>query len=360
MKKHKEISRREFVLTSVVGTLGIASGFTFSDPVPVVSVVKIRDDDISLAVEEAIDLLGGIDEVTRDKQRIMLKPNLVAPDPRCTTKPEVIRALAELMLGAGKEVSIGEGSAAAPGFNADEEGVHFTKDPRILDPMQQYVFDKLGYTDMARDLGIPLINLHTGEMVEVEVPDAFVYDKIILHKSLSEIDLLCSVPMMKTHVLARVTLGMKNLIGLYPGSAYCSVRSCIHNESFEKKSPCVSFEILDMVRACTPGLTVIDGSTSMEGDGPTDGDLVKTDLIIAGTNPLATDMVAAKIMGFHKNEVAQFAMAFRVGMKPTTLDKVEIRGEQLKTVQLAFKRPVMVPWGEINSWYGAKEIHASS
>ena len=71
-------------------------------------------------------------------------------------------------------------------------------------------------------------------------------------------------------------------------------------------------------------------------------------------------MVAAKIMGFHKNEVAQFIMAMRAGMNPRSLDQVEIRGEQLETVQMAFKRPEMGPWGEINSWYGIKEIHAST
>jgi uncharacterized protein (DUF362 family) len=358
MRSDRHLTRREFVITGAVGTLGIASGFAFADPAPVVSVVKIKDDNIALAVEEAIELLGGIEEVARNKQRIMLKPNLVSPDPRCTTKPEVIRALAELMLRAGKDVCIGEGSAAAPGFNVDEQGVHFSRDPGILDPMQQYVFDQLGYTQLAESLGIPLINLHTGDMVEVEVPDAFVYNKIVVHKSLSEIDLLCSVPMMKTHVLARVTLGMKNLIGLYPGSAYCSVRSCIHNEAYERNSPCVSFEIIDMVRACPPGLTVIDASTSMEGNGPTDGELVRTNLIIAGTNPLATDMVGAKIMGFHKNEVATLAMAIRARMKPTSLDYVEIRGEPLETVQMAFKKPELVPWGDVNSWYGVREIHA--
>jgi len=358
MKKHRDITRREFVLTGAVGTLGLASGFIFADPAPVVSVVRIKDDNIAFAVEEAIDLLGGIDGLAGNKHRIMLKPNLVNSDPRCTTNPEVIKALVRLMINAGKEVSIGEGSAAAPGFNADEEGVHFSKDPGILDPMQQYVFDELGYSELAAELDIPLVNLHSGEMIEVEVPNGFVYDKITLHKSLSEIDLLCSVPMMKTHVLARVTLGMKNLIGLYPGSAYCTVRSCIHNDSYAKKSPCVSFEIVDMTRACPPGLTVIDASTSMEGNGPTDGELVKTNLIIAGCNPLATDMVGAKIMGFHKNEVATLSMAVRAGMKPTSLDYVEIRGEPLEAVQMAFKRPEMVPWGEIKSWYGVKEIKA--
>lgn len=356
MKTPKHLTRREFVITGMAGTLGIASGFSWMDPRPVVSVVKIKDDRIDLAVEEAIDLLGGIREVTGDKQRIMLKPNLVTPDPNCTTKPEVIKALATLMKQAGKEVSIGEGSTAAPGFNVTDDGLFYSKDPGLLDPMQQYVFDQLGYTEMAKSLDIPLINLHSGEMVEVEVPDAYVYDRIIVHKSLSEIDMLCSVPMMKTHVLARVTLGMKNLIGLYPGSAYCAVRSCVHNDAMAKNSPCVAYEVVDMVKACTPGLTVIDGSMSMEGNGPSDGDVIKTDLIIAGTNPLATDMVGAQIMGFNKYEVATIAIAMRSGMKPSSIEEIEIRGESVDAVQMAFKRPEMVPWNEIKSWFGAEEI----
>ncbi len=296
--KKRAFSRREFVFTGSFGTLAIASGLAFTNAAPAVSVVRIKDDDVAYAVEKAIDLLGGIKELTRNKRRIMLKPNLVSPDPGSTTKPEVIRALALLMKKAGKEVCIGEGSAAAPGFNATDEGIYFTKDPGMLNAMQQYVFDQLGYTGLAETLGVPLINLHTGEMIKVQVPDAFVYDEISVHKSLSEIDLLCSVPMMKTHVLATVTLGMKNLIGLYPGQDYCTVRSCVHNTASEKGSPGIAFEILDMVKACTPGLVVIDGSMAMEGDGPSNGDLVKSNLIIAGTNPLATDMVAAHLMGF--------------------------------------------------------------
>jgi len=354
--KHQTISRREFVVTGFVGTLGIASGFTLYDPAPVVSVVKIKDDNIGYAVEEAIDLLGGMKKITRNKHRIMLKPNLVTSDPRCTTNPEVIKALAVLMKNAGKEVSIGEGSAAAPGFNATEEGIFYTKDPKVLDPMQQHVFDQLGYTEMAKSLNVPLINLHSGELVEVEVSDGLVFDRISVHKSLTDIDLLCSVPMMKTHVLATVTLGMKNLIGLYPGSEYCSVRSCLHNTSLENGSPGIAFEILDMVRACTPGLTVIDGSMAMEGDGPTDGELVKTDMIIAGTNPLATDMVAARIMGFEDSEVPTFTKAIESGMKPSTVAEIEIRGEKLGSVQLALKKPAITPWADINSWFGAVEI----
>jgi len=220
MKKHQSITRREFVVTGFVGTLGIATGFTLKDQAPVVSVVKIKNDNIAYAIEEAIDLLGGIKEITKGKNRVMLKPNLVMPDPKCTTNPEVIKALAILMKDAGKEVSIGEGSMAAPGFNATEAGYFYTKDPKVLDPMQQTVFDQLGYTELAESLDVPLINLHSGELVEVEVPEGIIFDRISVHKSLTDIDLLCSVPMMKTHVMATVTLGMKNLIGLYPGTEY--------------------------------------------------------------------------------------------------------------------------------------------
>lgn len=44
----------------------------------------------------------------------------------------------------------------------------------------------------------------------------------------------------------------------------------------------------------------------MEGNGPSDGVLVSMDVIIAGTNPLAADMVAASVMGFEPGEIPTF------------------------------------------------------
>ena len=354
--KKRVYTRREFVITGALGTLTIASGMKIPSAKPVVSVVRIRNGDTGQAVRDAIYLLGGIGKVTAGKKRIMLKPNLVGPDPRATTKPDVIRALAEMMLGEGKEVCIAEGSAAAPGFNISEEGVFYTKDPDLLDPMQQYVFDQLGYTELAADLKVPLINLHTGEMVTIDVPEPMVYDQITVNRALSEVDMLCSVPMMKTHVLATVTLGMKNLIGLYPGQAYCTVRSCVHNDASAKGSPGIAFEILDMVKACTPGLVVIDGSVAMEGNGPSEGDLVDARLIIAGTHPLATDMVAADLMGFHPEEVPLFRTAIQSGMRPANLGEIEVLGEQPGKARMAFRKPDIVPWPQVSSWFGAKQV----
>jgi len=361
---HRELSRRDFLKAGIGASLGAATGtltlglagWPSIAEKAVVSVVKIKKDKIGIAVEEAIDLLGGIKTVAKGKERIMLKPNLVAESLDSTTKREVIKTLSQLMKASGKEVLIGEGSAAAGGFNAKQGEVYRTKNEAILNGMQQYVFDQLGYTEMAQSMHIPLINLHSGEMVEVSVPGAFSFDKITLHRSLTDIDLLCSVPMMKTHVLAGVTLGMKNLIGLYPGSIYGSVRAGVHDKAAKAGSHGVAFEIVDMVRANKLGLVVVDGSTAMEGNGPTEGSLVKMGVIVAGTNPLATDMVAARIMGFKTNEIPTFTYAQRAGMKPSSFDEIEVRGERISNVGRMFKKPAVVSWESISPVWGVKEM----
>ena len=149
---------------------------------------------------------------------------------------------------------------------------------------------------------------------------------------------------------------MKNLIGLYPGTVYYSVRSWLHDRAAEKNSPGIAFEILDMVRANKLGLTVIDGSMAMEGDGPASGSLLKMDLIIAGTNPLATDMIAAKIMGFEPLEIPTFSWAVSTGMKPANISDIEIRGEAIENVKRNFIKPTVYQWTDINKSWGVQEI----
>src|SRR5512141_1512561 len=106
------LSRRDFLKAVVIGSSGLLAAclpqsnetpapapiaVTPAPERPVVSIVKIKDNDIGAAVEEAIQLLGGIETVASGKERIMLKPNLVSNNPGITTKLEVIRSLAALM-----------------------------------------------------------------------------------------------------------------------------------------------------------------------------------------------------------------------------------------------------------------------
>ena len=80
------------------------------------------------------------------------------------------------------------------------------------------------------------------------------------------------------------------------------------------------------------------------------------DLIIAGTNPLATDMVAAHIMGFETNEVPTFVWAMKTGMKPNSIEEIKIRGEKLDKVKRTFTKPNIVQWTDINQFWGVQEI----
>jgi uncharacterized protein (DUF362 family) len=334
----------------------VAVNGTLATERPVVSIAKIKDGRIDIAVEEAMDLLGGVQTVTMGKERIMLKPNLVGESPSITTKPEVVKTLARLMQKAGKEVSVGEGSVAVSGFNMKGAEMYRTRNQQMLDEMQQVVFDRLGYTEIANSMGIELVGLHSGEMATVKLPNGLFFDQIELHRSLVDIDLLCSVPMMKTHILSTVTLGMKNLMGVLPGTVYCSPRVPVHDQALEAGSPGIAFEIVDLVRANKLGLVIIDASMAMEGRGPTRGRLVKMDLIIAGTNPLATDMVGANVMGFEPDEVPMFVWANKVGMHPHGMAEIEVRGQALDSVRREFKRPRIVSWRVVRDLWGGREI----
>lgn len=357
MVNMRQINRRDFLVSGAALAIAPAlPAFAKTLPGPVVAITRIKDDKIAVAVEEAIELLGGMKRVMKGKESALLKPNLVSTQVEATTRPEVIRTLAQLMKRAGKDVLIGEGSAAAPKFNAVGFQVFRTSRTDILNPMQQYVFDQLGYTDLAKELRVPLVNLHSGDLVDVSVPGGFVYDKLTIHKSLVDVDLLCSVPMMKTHQLATVTLGMKNLVGVFPGAVYQSIRGRMHDTAARVEPTGAAAVVVDMVRANKLGLVVVDGSRAMEGNGPSIGRVFKMDVIIAGTNPVATDMVAASVMGFEPGEVPTFAWANKAGMTPRSLDEIEVRGEPLDKARRPFKKPLLLEWSKIRPYWGLKEM----
>lgn len=352
-----QFTRRELLAGAAAGVLAAKlPALALPADKPVVSIVKIRNGNIEAAVEEAIDLLGGMNALTKGKERVMLKPNLVSPDPNATTKRPVIRALARLLQSARKDVLIGEGSAAAPPFNVKGTEIFRTSNKELLNALQARVFDDLGYSELAKSLRVPLVNLHTGELVDVKLPGGFVFEQLTIHRSLTEIDLLCSVPMMKTHTLAGVTLGMKNCIGLYPGTVYQALRGRMHDLTAKVEPSGTAAAIVDMVRANKLGLVVIDGSTAMEGNGPAGAPLVPMETIIAGTNPLATDMVGASAMGFEPGEIPTFAWANKAGLRPQRLDEIEIRGVALENARRKFVKPNVLPWNFVRSFWGFKEV----
>jgi uncharacterized protein (DUF362 family) len=111
-----------------------------------------------------------------------------------------------------------------------------------------------------------------------------------------------------------------------------------------------------MIHAVRTGLSVIDASAAMEGNGPCGGTLVDMGLIIAGTSPLATDMVGASLMGFEYNDVPAIVLAHETGMLPVSLNDIDIVGLSIDRSRRHFKKPDIVEWNYINKSWGVKEL----
>ena len=79
-------------------------------------------------------------------------------------------------------------------------------------------------------------------------------------------------------------------------------------------------------------------------------------LIIAGTSPLATDMVGASLMGFELNEIPAITLSHKTGMLPVSLDNIEIRGLSIDQCKRKFVRPNIYKWTDTSSSFGAKEL----
>jgi uncharacterized protein (DUF362 family) len=74
----------------------------------------------------------------------------------------------------------------------------------------------------------------------------------------------------------------------------------------------------------------------MEGRGPVNGKPVKMDLIIAGTDPVATDSTGCRVMGFDPHEIMHIRRAYEKGLGE--IDNVEVVGNKLEDVTRIFRR----------------------
>src|ERR1035438_6099083 len=80
------------------------------------------------------------------------------------------------------------------------------------------------------------------------------------------------------------------------------------------------------------------------------------DVIVAGTNPVAADMVAASLMGFAPSKVPTFLWANKAGLRPAAPDGIADRGEPIERVRRPFAKPLVVAWNAIRPYWGNQEI----
>jgi uncharacterized protein (DUF362 family) len=184
-------------------------------------------------------------------------------------------------------------------------------------------------------------------------PGWLIYETFTLNPLLGELDTFVSAAKMKPHSFAGVTLSMKNLMGITPLSKYSEYdgqtwRAKIHGDRDMDKR--LGRVILDLNRVRPVHLSVIDGVMSMEGGADaweTGVTQIKPGLLAAGKHPLATDTVAAALMGFdatvpsgsvpflHIENYLQLAK--ENGMGTNLMDEIGVAGPSIQEAMVRFK-----------------------
>jgi uncharacterized protein (DUF362 family) len=263
--------------------------------------------------------LGVLPEEVKGKT-ILLKPNLVetrSNAPHINTHPAVVRAAIEAFLSLGaSNVMVAEGAG------------HCRDTLRLL--------AETGIADVLREDRVPFVDLNYDDVYTV--PNAGGRSKLktlTLPLTLRKVDWIVSLAKMKTHHWAGVTLSMKNLFGLMPGSFYGWPKNVLHLAGLEE---C----ICDINAAVRPNFAIVDGIVGMEGDGPIMGSPKEAGVIVMGRNLPSVDATCARIMGVDPEKVPYLADASKT-LGPIRETAISQRGETVGSVSSDFSLLDKIP-----------------
>jgi uncharacterized protein (DUF362 family) len=323
----EKISRREFLFTLLAGTLiglplmwFIGSRRRREQPTETfISCTPDYTHDMTTSIVAGLKELNVRPEEIRGK-RILLKPNLVETltgADHITTHPAVIMAAAEAFLRMGAaDVIVAEG----PGHCRDTF--------RVL--------EESGLAQALHEASIPFVDLNQDDCLRTANAGSKTRLRhFMLPATLHQVDWLVSMPKLKTHHWAGVSLAMKNLFGVMPGIYYGWPKNVLHHLGIEG---CV----YDINATLRPHFAIVDGIVGMEGDGPIMGTPKKTGVIVMGRNLPAVDATCARIMGVNPDRVRYLAAASdRLGTIGE--EKIAQRGAKITSVQRPFQLIDRIP-----------------
>ena len=112
------------------------------------------------------------------------------------------------------------------------------------------------------------------------------------------------MPKVKTHHWTGVTLSMKNMFGIVPGSRYGWPKNVLHWVGIHES-------ILDICATVRPHFVIADGIVGMEGDGPLNGSPMHLNTVLFADDPVAADSTLARLMGFKPEAILHVQEAGR-------------------------------------------------
>jgi uncharacterized protein (DUF362 family) len=243
---------------------------------------------------------------------VLLKPNLVEyiPSAEVNTNPRLVGAAATAFLALGaKSVVVGEG----PGHQRDTF----------------LVLAGGGLGAELRERRVRFVDLNRDEIRSVPLRTSFTgLDCLCLPRAVLTSEFIVSMPKVKTHHWAGVTLSMKNLFGVVPGIAYGWPKNLLHWRGIDRS-------ILDINAAIPAHFVIADGIIGMEGNGPLHGSSRNLGRIVLADDPVAADFICTRLMGLNPLRVNYLAQAAEF-LGNGTSDRIVHLGEDLPATARPF------------------------
>ena len=282
-------------------------------------------DDVRRMMTNLFALIGPPSKIIPPGSRVLIKVNLTAEeklwDKGILTSPLFTRALVEEVQKARPaEVIIAEGAAVGQDTKR--------------------AFAANGYPEVAKATGARLLDLYDGEHQEVKTCADGVLKTVKISKEVLKADFFINAPVLKTHFASTLTGAMKNL----KGTTTYDEKKRFHYLNLNQA-------VAELNQVLKPNLIVIDGTIAMEGDGPVAGTPVELNLIMAGTDAVAVDTIAARIMDIDPEEVAPLAWAKKMGFGVGDEKEISVLGNSISEVFRPFKRscaPLKIDAKKIN------------
>jgi uncharacterized protein (DUF362 family) len=259
---------------------------------------------VAAAVAGVFEHFGGGAALLRSSRDVYLKVNAVGDKPYSYTEPEVLRETILYFQSCGaRDVYVLENCTQA----------NFTR----------LVFHATGFAQICEETGAipvyldetPATPIFLAGLEQFVDLSRFVFERLITHRSEN---LYVSLPKLKTHSMSTVTLSIKNQFGL----VHQHSRIADHNYRLHQKFAdiyCVlrpDFALIDGVFATTHGHYFPEGNVERQ--------VVRMDLLVGGTDPLATDVVGAALLGFSIDDVQHLALSRDTGIGEGNLERIEV------------------------------------
>src|SRR5438093_13318026 len=260
-----------------------------------------------VAILHAVQYSGKLDELVYDALRlfnltvrgksVLLKPNIVEyiPGRPVNTDTQLIGAAAEAFLRLGaSSVSVGEG----PGHHRDTDLLLY----------------ETGLGDQLAHRKTAFVDLNRDELIKTKLQANYSdLGHLWLPRTVLASDFIVSMPKVKTHHWTGVTLSMKNMFGIIPGSRYGWPKNVLHWAGIHES-------ILDICATVRPHFVIADAVIGMEGDGPLNGTARRMNQIVLSDDPVAADVMSARAIGVMPEQITYIQEAARFLGNPRAHD----------------------------------------